>query len=143
MIERRRILRTRTSTAARIIAGRWVCVFDCSVRNISTLGARLKFESANSIPNIFALTFDAGRTLRPCHVIWRTDTSLGVEFVTGRSHQPLTEARYRPIGSGARQLPTDPASLATRPPPLWISLKQPNEPEPNLPVKMLHVLPMK
>jgi len=70
----RRSPRTRASTAARIIVGH------CSVRNISTLGAQLEFKSTNTISSIFALTFDAGRTLRACHVIWRTDAAMGIEF---------------------------------------------------------------
>ena len=58
---------------------------DCTVRNITSLGARLEFQSTASIPSTFELTFDAGRTLRVCHVVWRTIAELGVEFLDPQS----------------------------------------------------------
>ena len=45
------------------------------------LGACLEFRTTNAIPSIFELTFDAGLTLRECHVIWRTTTEVGVAFL--------------------------------------------------------------
>lgn len=80
MQERRRIPRTRIFAAAKIIARHYARPYDCAVRNISSLGARLEFPTTTAIPSIFELTFDAGRTLRVCHVVWRTMTEVGVEF---------------------------------------------------------------
>ena len=80
MQERRRIPRTRIFAIAKAIAPHPVRPHDCAVRNISSLGARLEFPTTTAIPSIFELTFDAGRTLRVCHVVWRTMTEIGVEF---------------------------------------------------------------
>ena len=70
MIERRRAVRTKVFLAAQIrTARRPPLVFDCVVRDVSPLGARLELRDTSTLPNIFELTFDAGRTLRvPCHL---------------------------------------------------------------------------
>jgi len=80
MQERRRLTCTRIFASAKIIARHFCRPGDCAVRNISSLGARLELSSTAAIPSIFELTFDAGRTWRVCHVVWRTMTELGVEF---------------------------------------------------------------
>ena len=56
------------------------CVYECLVRDVSILGARLEFPTTSSIPDSFELTFDAARTTRVCAVAWRTKTQVGVEF---------------------------------------------------------------
>jgi hypothetical protein len=80
MIERRRVARTRVSTFAKVLVAKSPGAYDCTVRDISSLGARLEFSNATMVPNIFELTFDHAKTLRVCHVAWRTRTELGVEF---------------------------------------------------------------
>ena len=82
MQERRRITRTRIFAAAKAFAPQHPpAPNDCFALNISGLGARLEFLTTNAIPSNFDLTFDAGRTLRECHVIWRTTTEVGVAFL--------------------------------------------------------------
>ena len=82
MIERRRAVRTKVFLAAQIrTARRPPLVIDCVVRDVSPLGARLELRDTSTLPNIFELTFDADRTLRACHVVWRTPTDVGVELV--------------------------------------------------------------
>jgi len=81
--ERRRDARTRVFKAAQLFAeARIGC---CVVRNISILGAGLTMESAVRVPDLFDLSFDGGRTLRPCRVLWRTATEIGLEF-QGKSY---------------------------------------------------------
>ena len=43
-------------------------------------GACLKLANTYGVPEIFELTFELGRTRRPCRVIWRTNDELGVAF---------------------------------------------------------------
>jgi hypothetical protein len=84
MIERRRAVRTKVFLAAQIrTARRPPLVIDCVVRDVSPLGARLELRDTSTLPNIFELTLDSGRTLRACHVVWRTPTDVGVEFSPG------------------------------------------------------------
>ena len=80
MIERRRVPRTRVSALAEVFAVKSSRAYDCTVRDISSLGARLEFRDGSMVPTLFELTFDHARTLRVCHVAWRTETELGVEF---------------------------------------------------------------
>ena len=44
------------------------------------LGACVAFASTYGVPDTFELTFDHGRSRRPCWVKWRTSDRLGVSF---------------------------------------------------------------
>jgi hypothetical protein len=79
MLERRRLPRTRIFAPAKVIPGPSLgCV--CVVRNITSLGALLEFQSIAVLPIVFELTFDSARTLRFCRMVWRTKTKIGLEF---------------------------------------------------------------
>lgn len=81
MLERRRVRRTRILKPAAVIAGhRSPHVYECLVRDVTSFGARIELTSTALLPNIFELTFDSFRTMRGCHVIWRTTSQVGVEF---------------------------------------------------------------
>jgi hypothetical protein len=57
-------------------------VFDCTVRNLSSRGAKLLFGEAVGIPNHFKLAIRPSRDRRPCTVRWRNESALGVSFDT-------------------------------------------------------------
>ncbi len=80
MDERRRVQRTRVLKAAKIIINDRASVFDCTVRDITNLGACLQLSSSVGIPNSFDLIFDSIHSSRLCHVKWRTVDKLGVSF---------------------------------------------------------------
>ena len=77
---RRAVPRTRVLRNAKIIVPRRSPVIHCTVRNITNGGACLMLSSTYGLPPNFDLTFEHGRTRRPCRVIWRTDNELGVCF---------------------------------------------------------------
>lgn len=54
----------------------------CVVRDISTTGAKITLEGANTLPARLRLAFarDA-RTGRNCQVVWRRGNSAGIKFV--------------------------------------------------------------
>lgn len=79
-IERRAVKRTRVSRNAKIIVPRRSPVIFCTVENITSIGACLKLASTFGLPETFDLTFEHGRTRRPCRVVWRTNNKLGVIF---------------------------------------------------------------
>jgi hypothetical protein len=79
MQERRRVPRNPVRMAAKVLMGP-SHTYDCLVRDISTLGARLEFTTTESLPDRFELAFEMARTLRVCRVAWRTNTQVGVEF---------------------------------------------------------------
>jgi hypothetical protein len=76
---RRKIARHRTLKAGSISFNRAGGI-DCRVRNLSDAGACLEVASQLGIPEDFVLVVESDHLQKPCHVIWRTATRLGVEF---------------------------------------------------------------
>ena len=87
--DRRAIQRTRVLRCAEIIVPRRSPVIHCTVQNITGHGACLKLANTRGLPATSELTFEHGRTRRPCPVVWRTDDELGVTF---DSEEPKAEA---------------------------------------------------
>jgi hypothetical protein len=79
-MEHRRVQRTRVLKGAKIILSGHSSLFDCRVRNLTNAGACLQIASPIGIPQLFEITFDCGRSSRPCRLIWQTNDQLGVEF---------------------------------------------------------------
>ena len=80
MEERRRVPRHRTLKSGKIVvqSGRWVV--DCTVRNLSTLGALLLVRNLAAIPEKFDLVLETTGEHHLCRVAWRGEDRLGVEF---------------------------------------------------------------
>ena len=79
MDERRKVQRHRTLKAGSISFNRAAGI-DCRVRNLSPAGACLEVASQLGVPDDFVLVVESDHVHKPCHVIWRTATRLGVEF---------------------------------------------------------------
>ncbi len=79
-MERRRNARSRTLKSGRILLNHHHSTIDCTVRNLSPLGACLHVASAVGIPERFDVIFDADQSIRPCRVVWHREKQLGVEF---------------------------------------------------------------
>jgi hypothetical protein len=79
MVERRQTPRTRVSKGAKILLDD-ALVLDCTVRNLTNVGACLQVASVLGIPEWFSLTFDSGRSSRKCHLIWQTENEVGITF---------------------------------------------------------------
>ncbi len=62
MDNRRAVQHTRVQRNAKIIVPRRSPVIHCTVQNIPSAGACLKFENTYGIPQTFDLTFEHGRT---------------------------------------------------------------------------------
>jgi hypothetical protein len=54
---------------------------DCTVRNLSQLGACLIVTSPVGIPDEFDLVMDSDKTPRRCRVEWRSANQIGVSFL--------------------------------------------------------------
>ena len=79
-MERRRKARSRTLKTARILFNHHHSVIDCTVRNLSPLGACLNVASAIGIPEKFDVIFDADQSIRSCRMVWHKEKQIGVEF---------------------------------------------------------------
>jgi len=78
--DRRSNKRTRVLRGAKIIVPRRSPMIHCTVQNLTGGGACLKLANTFGVPETFDLTFEHGRTRRPCRVVWRTNDELGVAF---------------------------------------------------------------
>src|SRR5437763_5100777 len=81
MDERRSVRRTQVLRNAKIIINhRSATIISCTLQDLTNHGACLSLASTYRLPDTFELTFEHGRSRRPCRVMWRTRTKLGVSF---------------------------------------------------------------
>jgi hypothetical protein len=76
--EHRSIPRRNTKRAARISFDRESMT--CTVRNISATGAALEGANLAKTPDRFVLVMEMESAARPCKVVWRNKTQIGVQF---------------------------------------------------------------
>lgn len=77
--ERRATIRHRVLKGGHVVVNEGFSTFDCTVRNFSEAGARIKLASIIGIPDHFQLQLDDGRSFT-CSVVWRRESELGVQF---------------------------------------------------------------
>ena len=53
---------------------------DCTVRSMSSSGARIDIENAAGLPTSFTLVIAADYFARHCHAVWSNDQQIGVAF---------------------------------------------------------------
>jgi hypothetical protein len=70
--EHRAAPRQRVLKGGRIVINDGFSTFQCTVRNLSETGARLKVASIVGIPDTFGLVMDDGRKFA-CTVAWKTE----------------------------------------------------------------------
>lgn len=80
-MDKRRDQRRRTFKGGKILFNLDRSVIDCTVKNLSQGGAALLVESTVGIPGEFNLLISPDHVLKPCKVVWKTDTQIGVSFV--------------------------------------------------------------
>ena len=72
--------RRRVVKGAKIAFGDFVFVRDCTVRDLSSRGARISTSGTHEVPDEFPLVFTADRLMRRARARWRTDREIGVMF---------------------------------------------------------------
>ena len=78
MEERRRTQRQRVLKAGTISFGG--ASIDCTIRNLTLLGASLNVASPVGIPDKFVLIVRSDDTTHQCIVVWRKEKQIGVAF---------------------------------------------------------------
>jgi len=53
----------------------------CTARHFTSFGARIEVAADFDVPETFNMTFDGGRSIRPCRLLWRSDNEMAVEFL--------------------------------------------------------------
>ena len=84
MAERRRYPRSRVLKTAKLVVGR-SSLLNCVVRNLTNVGARIAIANTVELPENLEMTFDGGRSLRRCRLVWRNLNTMGVEFLPDKS----------------------------------------------------------
>ena len=77
--ERRAVPRKRVLKGGRIVINDGFSTFQCTVRNLTDIGARLKIASVIGIPDSFQLMMDDGRKF-DATIVWKTEGEVGVKF---------------------------------------------------------------
>ena len=80
MQERRKRPRLRVLKSAKLVL-RKSSVFDSVVRDLTNAGAGIEIPNAIDLPEVLGITFDRGRSIRRCRLVWRTYSRTGVEFL--------------------------------------------------------------
>jgi hypothetical protein len=63
---------------------------NCTIRNISPIGAALDVPSSLTIPHEITLLMANGRTSQHCYIVWRRSTRVGVTF--DRLNEPTIDS---------------------------------------------------
>ncbi|HWX05972.1 MAG TPA: PilZ domain-containing protein [Bradyrhizobium sp.] len=53
---------------------------DCTVRNISSSGARVDISNPVGLPEAFTLVIETDHFRRRCHAVWSSEKCIGVAF---------------------------------------------------------------
>ena len=70
-----------------VLLNNWSIV-DCSIRDISGTGARIKCKNWTAVPNEFRLVVLSDNTIRDAKVVWRRDDQIGLEFTSEERKAP-------------------------------------------------------
>ena len=78
-LEQRQQKRVSTLKKGRIVFNNGHCAVDCTVRNISDIGAGLQLPGYVDLPAMFTLIIKGGAE-RECAVVWSANDKLGMHY---------------------------------------------------------------
>ncbi len=78
--QRRHALRQKTLIGAQVVFNDLMSTYNCTIRDLSESGARVKLNAPVQVPQSFMLRFNDGR-VRQCKVRRRNALELGIEFL--------------------------------------------------------------
>lgn len=88
LTEQRKAVRRMVKLPAKIDTGKGLPLRDCTLVDISDLGARLAVHHAENVPNEFAILLSPfARPFRKCRLVWRLSDYVGVEFDADWRHR--------------------------------------------------------
>jgi hypothetical protein len=80
MVERRELPRTRVRRNVLIFKPDAGSAINGTVHNLTAKGAGLSVPEVPVATPAFEMSFDSGRTIRVCRVIWQIEDEIGVVF---------------------------------------------------------------
>ena len=85
---------------------------NCTVRDISDTGARLRVEGSMTVPDTFELLIPLDGLEAPCQVVWRKGGDVGVKFLSAPRIAAQARAGHQRGRAGEGHLPAPPADAA-------------------------------
>ena len=102
--EKRRNVRRTITYPAFIDLGDNSPARECTLCDASQEGAQLAVADPNSLPDEFILALSSdGAARRRCHVVWRTENQVGVEFLKEVKKAPARASMRPPAAMAAPQ----------------------------------------
>jgi hypothetical protein len=80
--EARRETRRRMLKAGIIAFNDRYSTLPCTVRDLSSTGARLRVDAVFNVPDTFDLIVELDGLEAPCQVVWRRQNEIGVTFIS-------------------------------------------------------------
>jgi hypothetical protein len=90
--EARRSKRARTFLQARISYGDGAISTECTVNQLSDVGARINIAGSIALPDVFDVVIPQRGTSRRAKLVWRRDDQVGVDFFDDRESSPAPAA---------------------------------------------------
>lgn len=87
-IERRGGRRQRTLKRGQIVLKGMHSVIDCTIRDMSQSGARLRVDGYFAAPQEFDLRMVESGTMKPARLRWQNGRELGIQFVSADANHP-------------------------------------------------------
>jgi PilZ domain len=97
--ERRESRRARTLRGGKILFNDRRSVLDCTIRNLSSEGARLQVESLVGVSPEFELLIDGEVAPRPCRLVWQSHDRAGVAFSPRQAETPPGDPPHAPVAA--------------------------------------------
>jgi hypothetical protein len=98
--------RRRTLKGGVIAFNSHFTTYNCTVREISQTGARLRVDDVKGIPNHFDLIIELDAVEHSCESVWRRDGEIGVRFIGEPRSKTRTRAQVITSVAMANQKPT-------------------------------------
>lgn len=94
MVDRRRTARRRVCLGGRLRVAAFLPDLDCTVRDVSLDGARIRVPADAALPDCIELFIPCRGETRRAFIAWRAGESVGLGFAeTGAATQPAAIAR--------------------------------------------------
>jgi hypothetical protein len=86
--DKRAARRSRVLKDGKIVSNSLGSVVDCSVRDLSATGARIRCHDQKAVPDEFQLLVQSDNWIRPAKVVWRHNDLTGVQFTGEAKRAP-------------------------------------------------------
>jgi hypothetical protein len=81
--DRRLYTRRRVLKGGKVFYNNFAMSMDCTIRNESEHGMRIKVDPLITLPSNFSLLNRKDGTMAEVHIVWHRDGEIGVEFDSG------------------------------------------------------------